>query len=103
MLLGGVLIFLGWVKIHGAKGEIVTDNVYRYVRHPQYLGLMILTLGTLVQWPTLITVPMWPFLSLLYYRLAKKEEKELEERFGSKYTKYKQAVPMLIPFSQHVR
>lgn len=93
MLVGFIMIYKGWRKVHRAKGELVTDGIYQYVRHPQYLGLMILTIGTLVQWPTIITFAMWPILAVMYYMLAKREEIE----FTEKYTEYKQRVPMLIP------
>ena len=98
MAIGFILIMEGWRKIYGAKGELVTGGFYRYIRHPQYLGLIIITAGLLIQWPTLITLIMWPILTLMYYRLAKKEEKELEEKFGITYLEYKQKVPMFLPF-----
>ncbi len=97
MLVGFFMIYMGWRKVHRAKGELVTDGIYQYVRHPQYLGLMILTIGTLVQWPTIITFAMWPILAVMYYKLAKREEREMEMKFEPKYTEYKQRVPMFIP------
>ncbi len=97
MLIGFILIYKGWRKVYRAKGELVTDGIYQYVRHPQYLGLMILTIGTLVQWPTIITFAMWPILALMYYTLAKREEREMEMKFERKYTEYKQRVPIFIP------
>lgn len=98
MLIGFILIYAGWRKIYRAKGELVTDGIYKYVRHPQYLGLIILTIGTLVQWPTIITLAMWPILLIMYYRLAKKEEKEMEKKFRKEYREYKRKVSMFIPF-----
>jgi len=98
ILVGGLLIFFGWRNIYAAKGELVTKGIYGYVRHPQYLGFLLLTLGMLVQWVTLPTLLMWPILLVLYYRLARGEEKEMEEKFGEKYRKYKHRVPMLVPF-----
>ncbi|MDO8686508.1 MAG: methyltransferase domain-containing protein, partial [Clostridiales bacterium] len=70
---------------------------YRYVRHPQYLGLIVMTVGLLIQWPTIITVAMWPVLVVMYYRLAKKEEKEALEAFGERYEDYKRNTPMFLP------
>ncbi|MDW7727469.1 MAG: isoprenylcysteine carboxylmethyltransferase family protein [Candidatus Methanoperedens sp.] len=46
---GLFLMSKGWSRIHSAKGELVTDGIYRYVRHPQYLGLIIITIGMLIQ------------------------------------------------------
>lgn len=51
----------------------------------------------IVQWATLLTLLMWPLLVVLYFRLAKQEEKEMEAKFGEKYQEYKKKVPMMIP------
>jgi len=97
MLIGILLIILGWRKIFKAQGELVTTGIYRHVRHPQYLGILLLTLGMNIQWLTIPTFLLWPLLVILYYRLAKKEAEEMEERFGEEYRKYEQKVPMFIP------
>jgi protein-S-isoprenylcysteine O-methyltransferase Ste14 len=94
---GFYLMSRGWSKIHASKGELVTDGAYRYVRHPQYLGLIILTVGLLIQWPTIVTLAMWPVLIIMYYRLAKREEKEASKVFGEKYEEYKRRTPMFLP------
>src|SRR3989338_48219 len=70
MLAGLLLIGAGWRRIHGAHGALVTDGVYARMRHPQYAGLMLITIRMLIQWPTIITVATWPLLILVYYRLA---------------------------------
>ncbi|MBO3842717.1 MAG: methyltransferase domain-containing protein [Candidatus Brockarchaeota archaeon] len=103
MLIGILLILFGWSKIHKSGGELVTNRVYAYVRHPQYLGILILTLGMLIQWITIPTALMWPILLLLYYRQARREEKEMEERFRERYREYKSKVPMLLPFQKIFR
>ncbi len=97
IFIGFILLSKGWGKIHGAKGEFVTDGVYSYMRHPQYTGIIVITIGFLIQWPTIITLLMWPILIATYYRLAKREEKELEEKFGEAYREYKRKVPMFSP------
>ncbi len=56
-----------------------------------------MTLGLLVHWATIPLLIMWPILVFQYYRLAKKEEKEMENEFGEEYTKYKQKTPMFLP------
>jgi len=97
ILTGILLVVLGWREVHSAQQELVTTGLYAYVRHPQYLGFITLTLGMIVQWATLPTLLMWPLLVILYYQLAKQEEKEMEAKFGEKYRKYKSKVPMMLP------
>lgn len=97
ILAGALLIVYGWVVIHNAKKELVTSGVYSFVRHPQYLGFLLTTIGMLVQWATIPTLVMWPVLAILYYRLAKREEREMQEKFGEQYLNYKKKVPMFFP------
>ncbi len=98
ILFGFYLLYKGWILIYNAgEKELVTGGVYSYIRHPQYLGLFFITGGLLIQWPTLITVIMWPILMYAYYRLSMSEEKLLEEKFGEQFFKYKRSVPAFIP------
>ena len=94
--IGLLFVIAGWRPIYRSK-DIVTRGPYRLLRHPQYLGFLLITGGWLIHWPTIPTMVMWPILVFLYYNLAKREEKEMEKRFGEKYKEYKQSVPMFIP------
>lgn len=97
IFLGLFLMSKGWSAIHSANGGLVTEGIYRYVRHPQYLGLIVITVGLLIQWPTIITLAMWPILVLMYYRLAKREDTEALEAFGERYEEYRRRTPMFLP------
>lgn len=98
MLTGLLLIVFGWRKIHKAKGtHLVKDGIYQYIRHPQYLGFLMLTLGMNIQYTTIPTLLMWPLLIILYYRLARQEEQEVSEKFGKEYAEYKAETPMFFP------
>ena len=66
-----VIMSRGWRRIHQARGELVTDGIYAYVRHPQYLGLFLLIVSLLIQWPTILSVLMAPVLFVVYVRLAR--------------------------------
>jgi methanethiol S-methyltransferase len=95
---GFYLMYKGWMLIHEAKGEkLVTEGVYSRIRHPQYSGLFLITIGFLIQWPSLTTVIMWPILIFAYYRLAMREERNVEDQFGREYQEYKNRVPGFIP------
>ena len=97
ILIGIFLIVFGWKKIFRTEGKLVATGIYGHVRHPQYLGFLVLTMGINVLWLTISTIILWPILAILYYRLAKEEEKKLEEKFGEEYKRYKSKVPMFIP------
>ncbi|MEM3151026.1 MAG: isoprenylcysteine carboxylmethyltransferase family protein [Candidatus Bathyarchaeia archaeon] len=97
LLLASYLIMTGWYKIYSARGGLVIDGIYGIIRHPQYLGIILGTAAFLIQWPTIITVIMWPILTYAYYKQAKIEEQEMEEKYGEKYLQYKKIVPMFIP------
>lgn len=98
LMLGGLLLMgAGWRQIHRATGALVTDGVYAWVRHPQYAGLFLITVGMLIQWPTIVTGATWPVLLAVYYRLARREEREAEARYGEAYRAYRARVPMLVP------
>ena len=67
------------------------------MRHPQYVGFVLILLGFLLQWPTLLTLVMFPILVTMYVRLARREEHEAEATFGAAYTRYAAVVPAFFP------
>jgi protein-S-isoprenylcysteine O-methyltransferase Ste14 len=99
VVLGINLIFRGWSLIYHAQDEdeLVTDGIYRYIRHPQYTGIYLVLVGQLIHWPTLPTLVLFPPIVWLYYHLAQREEQSLLEKFGQEYENYKQQVPMFFP------
>jgi methanethiol S-methyltransferase len=104
MAIGGILVLAGvsvvasaWHRVHAARGGLVTEGPYAVVRHPQYSGLLLAVLGALVQWPTLPTLLMAPALLVTYYRLARREEREVERRFGPRWRAYRDRTPMFVP------
>jgi methanethiol S-methyltransferase len=97
IILGGIfLVVLGWGRIYRAKDMLATKGIYAHVRHPQYLGFILLTAGIDFLWPTFSTLIMWPILVFLYYRLAKEEDGVLAVRFGQEYLEYRRNVPGFI-------
>ncbi len=97
IITGMLLVIFGWKRIFDAKNQLVTTGIYAHVRHPQYLGFLLITLGMNVLWVTFSTLALWPLLAFLYYRLAKEEDKQIEKKFGEEFLKYKENVPMFIP------
>lgn len=97
MVIGGYLVIQGWKLIYRSGDRMVTEDLYQRVRHPQYLGLILITIGMLIQWPTVLTIAMWPFLMFAYYRLARREEHAMETIYGEQYHQYWSQTPMFIP------
>jgi protein-S-isoprenylcysteine O-methyltransferase Ste14 len=104
MLLSNVLILIGiwiissgWERVYASQGELVTDGIYRHMRHPQYTGIFIITLGFMIQWPTLATLVLWPFVIWMYVRLARREERDVHEQHPAAYREYMERTPMFFP------
>ena len=85
-----------WSKEHG-RGELVTSGIYRYIRHPQYTGLLLLSFGMLIGWATLPMLIMFPVMVFMYTRLAKREENDMIKEFGEPYKQYMAKTKMFIP------
>jgi protein-S-isoprenylcysteine O-methyltransferase Ste14 len=100
-LFAGVGLFIeGWREVYRARqeGRLVTDRLYGFVRHPQYLGLLLGLFGEgVVHWPTLFSVGLFPIIAVVYYLLARKEERAMLVQFGDAYRVYMSRVPMVIP------
>jgi protein-S-isoprenylcysteine O-methyltransferase Ste14 len=96
---GFLLIANAWRVLYDAQrvGTLATTGPYSHVRHPQYVGFILVMLGFLVQWPTILTLAMFPVLTFMYVRLAKNEEQDALATFGREYRAYMAEVPGFIP------
>lgn len=114
-IIGVVLVFIGvvicivsrhalgksWANANDYKThtnqKLITDGIYRYVRHPIYLGVnLVLTGGEILVSSYLIV--LLPLVYLWSYNQAKKEEKLLYKDFGHEYENYKSKTYMFIPY-----
>jgi protein-S-isoprenylcysteine O-methyltransferase Ste14 len=93
------LISAGWAALYSAQRRhaLATSGAYSYVRHPQYVGFVLVMFGFLLQWPTLLTLAMFPVLVVMYVRLARAEEREALAEFGMEYEDYMRDVPAFVP------
>lgn len=93
------LISVAWTALHLSqrKHQLALTGIYARIRHPQYVGFILVMLGFLLQWPTLLTLAMFPVLVVMYIRLARHEEKEALANFGEVYRDYMARVPGFIP------
>ena len=101
ILIGGGFILLAdaWKVLYKAQRdhELATDGPYARIRHPQYAAFMLIMLGFFFQWPTILTVLMFPILVWMYTRLARTEEREAQRAFGAVWEAYARSTPAFIP------
>ena len=101
LLIGGgfILLAFAWRVLYEAQRthRLATTGPYAYVRHPQYVGFILIMLGFLLQWPTLPTLVMFPILVVMYVRLARREEREALAAFGEAYARYAANTPAFFP------
>lgn len=95
IIAGFFLLSASWSVLYKAqrRGMLATTGPYAYVRHPQYVGFIVIMFGFLLQWPTLVTLVMFPILVTVYIRLAKREEQEERAEFGDAWYSYVKRVP----------
>ena len=93
------LIAAGWRVLHAAQQHhaLATTGPYAQIRHPQYVGFVLVLIGFLFQWPTLLTLAMFPVLVWMYVRLARQEEREALAQFSDAYKDYARRVPAFVP------
>lgn len=96
---GGLLAVIGWREIHRAvaSNSLAQTGLYRFIRHPQYTGFYLFLIGSVINWPTLLTFFTLPVLCWVYRRLAIAEEQDALETFGTDYQKYMQRTGRFVP------
>ncbi len=96
---GFILISKAWRVLYEAHqhGTLAVTGPYGRLSHPQYVGFVLVMLGFLLQWPTLLTLAMLPVLVWMYVRLARSEEAEVRREFGRTYAAYADQVSAFIP------
>lgn len=93
------LLSSAWAVLYRAQrlGQMAATGPYARIRHPQYVAFVLIMFGFLLQWPTLITLVMFPILVIAYWRLSKAEERDSLARFGESYARYQAVTPAFIP------
>ncbi len=96
---GFYLLSNAWSILFAAQQQrkLAVTGPYAYVRHPQYVAFVMILLGFLLQWPTLLTLLMFPILLVMYARLATREESDMRTQFGASYDAYAARTPRFIP------
>ena len=96
---GFLLLSASWKVLFAAQQQkkLASGGPYAYVRHPQYIGFIGIMAGFLLQWPTLVTLAMFPVLVVMYVRLAYREEREVAVEFGADWSHYAAVTPRWFP------
>jgi protein-S-isoprenylcysteine O-methyltransferase Ste14 len=96
---GFILLGSAWSVLYKAQreGRLAQTGVYARLRHPQYAAFILVMSGFLLQWPTLLTLVMFPVLVAMYVRLAQREEQDALRQFGDEYRRYMAMTPGWIP------
>ena len=79
------------------KNELITDGILGHIRHPMYFGVLLIYLACIFLSISLISLAIWVIIFVIYDRLARFEEKQLEGLFGQNYIEYKKRVLKWIP------
>ncbi len=101
MFVAGILIFLICAaQVYTAKitkKGAVLSGLYSYIRHPQYFALGIAGLGLSILWPRFLTIVLWLLMAVVYYILAKDEERRMQNAYGDEYRSYMTRTGMFLP------
>ena len=104
LIFGFYLLANAWDVLYQAQRRktLAVSGPYARVRHPQYVAFVLILLGFLLQWPTLLTLLMFPILLVMYARLAVTEEAEMRKQFGTQYEAWAARTPRFLPaFGAH--
>jgi protein-S-isoprenylcysteine O-methyltransferase Ste14 len=93
------LLSSAWRVLYAAQttANMAKDGPYARIRHPQYVAFILIMFGFLLQWPTILTLLMFPVLVYMYIRLARYEEKAVRTEFGAVYDRYAAHTPAFLP------
>jgi protein-S-isoprenylcysteine O-methyltransferase Ste14 len=108
-VMGSVLFVLGMAIFIVCAGQVyaakfrkrgaVLGGFYSYIRHPQYVALCIAGLGLSILWPRFLTIVLWVVMALVYYFLAKDEERRMLNAHERTYRTYMSKTGMFLPRS----
>ena len=99
LALGFYLLSSAWNVLYHAqqRNALAKSGPYARIRHPQYVAFVLVLLGFLLQWPTLLTLLMFPILLVMYARLSVTEEAEMRRQFGAEFDAYAARTPRFFP------
>jgi len=103
-VVGFIIFLIACVQLLRGNGKPITTGLYSMVRHPQYFGILILTLGITVMcvqwgmyWNAVEALRIWLIQVSGYIMLARYEEQHLIKEYEKEYQRYKQKVSFIFP------
>lgn len=82
---------------HAPGSDLTTQGIYRWLRHPQYTGCMLIMLGVFAVWPELINALLLFGFGGLYVVWAIAEDRALARAYGQAWLQYAQRTPAFVP------
>jgi protein-S-isoprenylcysteine O-methyltransferase Ste14 len=102
-----IFVLLGVYLVRGAHEvvfeeassdpQVIDWGVFSYVRHPMYLGILLILIGLFFWSFSLLALCIWGGFFFFYNRMATFEEKDLNRIFGDKYQDYQRRVGKWFP------
>jgi protein-S-isoprenylcysteine O-methyltransferase Ste14 len=77
--------------------QLVDNGIYRLVRHPIYLGLVLTMLGTTLAFSSWLVIPVIVLVTIFVSLRIRQEEALLSSEFGLEFESYRQRTKMLLP------
>ncbi len=99
LILIGITIMRSAEKMlfHETQSSVIDRGLFAYVRHPLYLGILLIYLGFVLGSFSILSFVTYIFVFFVYNQLAIFEEQDLERAFGEEYLEYKKRVSRWIP------
>jgi protein-S-isoprenylcysteine O-methyltransferase Ste14 len=85
------------VVYYNTEGKVIDTGAYGYVRHPLYLGTLLILLGFSIATLSILSFIVWVVFFVFLDRMATYEENDLTRILGQQYTDYKRKVHKWVP------
>jgi protein-S-isoprenylcysteine O-methyltransferase Ste14 len=89
------------VVFSNTEGKVIDSGVYGWVRHPMYLGSLLILLGFSIATLSLLSFVAWIVFFIFLDRMASYEEKDLAKILGQQYFNYQKKVSKWIPYKKY--
>ena len=104
IIIGFVIEIAGYVSLGiytrfglpTSESRLITSGIFKYCRHPMYLGLFIMIIGTTIYFPHWIAITCCVITIILHHKVALAEEKYMANIFSNDWEEYKKGSKMYL-------